>query len=260
MSTISGVSSASSAWSGMSSARASARSDKMFAKVDTDSSGSVDTSELQSMLDDISSKTGNTLGSASDLMTTMDTDGSGTLSKDELDTGMKSLMPPPSSTLDFAQQQGGMGGMDGMPPPPPPPDGASASSDSSSSTSSTSSTDPLDTNGDGVVSAEERAAGALQDAVTSLFAVADTDGDKTISKSEADTLKQKMDAVLEGLQSASTSSTSGSSSSDSSSSSSRDAAAQTLTAFIDLVLKQYGQTAAASTASATSDASISLTA
>ena len=260
MSTISGISSASSAWSGMSSARASARSEKMFAKVDTDGSGSVDTTELQSMLDDISSKTGNTLGSASDLMSTMDTDGSGTLSKDELDTGMKSLMPPPSSTLDFAQQQGGMGGMgdmDGMPPPPPPPDGVSASSDSSSGTSST---DPLDTNGDGVVSAEERAAGALQDAVTSLFAAADTDGDKSISKSEADTLKQKMDAVLEGLQSASASSVQTASSSDSSSSTSRDAASQTLTAFIDLVLKQYGQTAAASTASATNDASISLTA
>jgi len=260
MSTISGVSSANSAWSGMSSARASARSEKMFAKVDTDGSGSVDTTELQSMLDDISSKTGTTLGSAGDLMTTMDTDGSGSLSKDELDTGMKSLMPPPSSTLDFAQQQGGMGGMGGMPPPPPP-DGASASSDSSSSTSST---DPLDTNGDGVVSAEEAAAGALKDAVASLFAAADTDGDKSISKSEADTLKQKMDAVLQGLQSASTSSvqttSSSSSSSDSSSSSSRDAASQTLTAFIDLVLKQYGQTAAASTASATNDASISLTA
>jgi hypothetical protein len=230
----------------------------MFAKVDTDSSGSVDTSELQSMLDDISSKTGNTLGSASDLMTTMDTDGSGSLSKDELDTGMKSLMPPPSSTLDFAQQQGGMGGMDGMPPPPPPPDGASASSDSSSSTSST---DPLDTNGDCVVSAEEAAAGALKDAVASLFAAADTDGDKSISKSEADTLKQKMDAVLQGLQSTSTSSTSSvqtASSSDSSSSASRDAASQTLTAFIDLVLKQYGQ--AASATSATNDASISLTA
>jgi hypothetical protein len=182
----------------------------------------------------------------------MDTDGSGSLSKDELDTGMKSLMPPPSSTLDFAQQQGGMGGM----PPPPPPDGASASSDSSSS--STSSTDPLDTNGDGVVSAEEAAAGALKDAVASLFAAADTDGDKSISKSEADTLKQKMDAVLEGLQSASTSSVQTASSSDSSSSTSRDAASQTLTAFIDLVRKQYGQAASAS--SATNDASISLTA
>jgi hypothetical protein len=143
-------------------------------------------------------------------------------------------------------------------PPPPPPDGASASSDSS--TSSTSSTDPLDTNGDGVVSAEEAAAGALKDAVASLFAAADTDGDKSISKSEADTLKQKMDAVLEGLQSASTSTSSvqTASSSDSSNSTSRDAASQTLTAFIDLVLKQYGQAASAS--SATNDASISLTA
>ena len=245
MTTISGTGSASHAWSEMSSARSSARAAKMFAKVDADGSGSVDKTELQGMLDHLAEKSGNSLGSADELMTKMDADGNGSLSQSELDAGMKSLMPAPASTVDFAQQSQGM-------PPPPPPDAAGSSSNGA--------TDPLDTNGDGVVSAEEAAAGALKDAVASLFAAADTDGDKSISKSEADTLKQKMDAVLEGLQSASTSSTSGSSSSDSSSSSSRDAASQTLTAFIDLVLKQYGQTAAASTASATNDASISLTA
>lgn len=66
---------------------------------------------------------------------------------------------------------------------------------------------------------------------------------------------QQVDAAAGNrLQSTSTSNTS----SASSSSSSSDAASVTLTAFIDLVMKQYGQTAAAS--AATHDASISLTA
>jgi len=38
--------------------------ERAFAKVDTDSSGSIDTSELQSMVDDISGKTDQSLGSS----------------------------------------------------------------------------------------------------------------------------------------------------------------------------------------------------
>lgn len=250
MSTISGIGSASSAWSEMSSARASSRSARMFGKVDADSSGTVDATELQSMLDDINDKTGTTLGSASDLMTSMDTDGSGSLSADELDAGMKSLMPAPGSTVDFAQQSGGARPPpppDGEMPPPPPAD---------ASTGASSSADPLDTNGDGVVSAEERAAGAMQDAIGNLFAAADIDGDKSISQSEADALAKNIEAALEGLQS---SSSGAGSSGDPSSGSSDKASSLTLSSFIELVLKQYGQTAAAS-ATSTSDSSISVTA
>jgi Ca2+-binding EF-hand superfamily protein len=248
MSTISGISGASSAWSEMSSARASSRSAKMFSKVDTDTSGTVDATELQSMLDDIQDKTGNTLGSASDLMSSMDSDGSGGLSADELDTGMKSLMPAPGSTVDFAQQSSGgrpPPPPDGEMPPPPPPEASSSTS---------SGTDPLDTNGDGIVSAEERAAGAMQDAISNLFAAADTDGDKSIGKSEADPLATNIDAALEGLQSSSSSSTS-----DSSNSASDKASSLTLSSFIELALKQYGQTATVATSS-TSDSSISVSA
>lgn len=229
MTTISGTGSANSAWSEMSSARSSARAAKMFAKVDVDGSGSVDKTELQGMLDHIAEKSGNSLGSADELMTKMDADGSGSLSQSELDAGMKSLMPAPSSTVDFAQQSQGM--------PPPPPDGASGSS----------ATDPLDTNGDGTVSAEERAAGALNEAIANLFAAADTDGDKTISQTEADKLKATMDSVVQGLQ--------GSSNTSNSSSSTGDAPGFSLTAFVDLVLKQYAQGAAAG---ASTDAASSL--
>ena len=236
MTTISGTGSASHAWSEMSSARSSARAAKMFAKVDADGSGSVDKTELQGMLDHLAEKSGNSLGSADELMTKMDADGNGSLSQSELDAGMKSLMPAPASTVDFVQQS------QGMPPPPPPSDAAGSSSNGA--------TDPLDTNGDGTVSPEERAAGALNDAIATLFAAADTNGDKTISQSEADTLKEKMDTVVQGLQDSSSASTSSSSTSDTSGFS--------LSAFVDLVLKQYAQGAAASTgADATSSLSVS---
>ena len=55
MSSITGVNSGSSAWSSMgaiSSSRAQMK-EKLFSKVDSDSSGGVDAIELQSMLDDI---------------------------------------------------------------------------------------------------------------------------------------------------------------------------------------------------------------
>ena len=242
MSTISGASSASSAWSGMSSARANSRADRMFSKVDTDGSGSVDKTELQDMLDNIAQKTGTSLGSADDLMSKMDTDGDGSLSKDELASGMKSLMPAPSSTVEFAHHGGG-GGCH-MPPP---------DSDSSGSTSTTA-TDPLDTNGDGVVSADELAAGQLKNAANDLFAAIDTNGDKSISKSEAETFKQNVDGAIQGMESAGSSSASGSQTSSSGDSSSN----QALSSFIDLVLKQYSQTAAATASSGSADASLSV--
>lgn len=218
MTTISGTSGGHAGWSRTHSASAkasgSSRADKMFAKADADGSGSVDKTELQSMLDKIAEKTGNSLGSTDDLMTKMDTDGNGSLSKDELATGMKSLMPPPSSTVDFAQQSSA------LPPPPP----------------------PSDDN---------------DNALQKLFAAADTDGDKTISQSEADALKQKMDAVIQGLQDGSA--TSSSSSSSSSSSTGGDASGFNLSAFVDLVLKQYAQ-GAASTTAASASTSLSVTA
>jgi hypothetical protein len=189
MNTISGVGGASSAWAGASAMKA-----KMFAKVDSDSSGSVDKTELQGMLDKISEKTGSQLGSADDLLGKMDSDGNGSLSSDELDAGMKSLMPAPKSTVDFAQQRGG--GEEGGGPPPcdgPPPAGAASSTDSSSSNGDT---DPLDTNEDGTVSAQERAAGELQDLLKKLVSAADSDGDQQLSSSEIDSFQSRMQTAL----------------------------------------------------------------
>lgn len=282
MSTISGVSGSGDAWATMKAQRSQMQA-KMFAKVDTDSSGGVDKSELGSMMADVAKKTGVTNSASSDeLFSKMDSNSDGSLSSDELDQGMQSIMPPPPSTMDFAQSrsdsgtsstgssgddlfgkvdtdgdgsvseaemkslmdkmasdsgadstsstpssdmfaqldtdsdgslsqtefeagrpQGGSGpqGAGGMPPPPPPPN-------SSSATSSTT-YDPLDTNEDGTVSAQERLAGSSSssstDAVQTLLKAIDTNDDKKISSDETDAFMEQLTAQLEGTDSSATS-------------------------------------------------------
>ncbi|MFO6420070.1 XopAW family type III secretion system calcium-binding effector [Hylemonella sp. W303a] len=167
MSSISGISGASSAWSSMIAMRGNrppAGKDpaEMFAKVDTDGNGSVDETELQTMLDDISEKTGTSFdASAGELLGKMDSDGDGSLSQAELEEGMRSLLPPPS-TMDFAQSRGAEGVDDLF--------------------------GKIDTDGDGKVSSDELQAlyekmGIEEDA-TERFAELDTDGDGSLSQTE----------------------------------------------------------------------------
>ena len=111
MSTTSGVSGSSNAWAALNTQRNQHQA-KMFAKVDTDGNGSVNEAELSTMLSDISEKTGTSLGDSKELFTKMDSNSDGSLSSDELDAGMKALMPPPPSTMEFAQSRG-MGEMGG---------------------------------------------------------------------------------------------------------------------------------------------------
>ncbi|MFZ4552776.1 MAG: hypothetical protein ACOYNB_13255 [Aquabacterium sp.] len=256
MSSITGVSSGSSAWSSMgaiSSSRAQMR-EKLFSKVDSDSSGSVDATELQSMLDDIAKHTGTSSStSAADALKSLDSNGDGSLDADELlDQGTKSLMPEPPSTMAFAQARsaGGMQGAGG-PPPPPPSDDTSSDASSTSSTSATS-YDPLDTNQDGTVSAEERAAGEAKKAMQALLKAVDTDGDKQISDSEFSKFEDMLSAAVQ--EAGSTSSSGNSSSTDS-----QGSQQFTLTQLADLVIKQYAKTATNSV-SQSSGSSLNVTA
>lgn len=89
-----------------------------------------------------------------DMLNRMDSDSSGGVSQSELDTAFA----PPADTQGFVQSRGGM--------PPPPPMGGAGDSEAT--------TDPLDTNGDGVVSAEELAT-QLQAAATAYNAHATED-------------------------------------------------------------------------------------
>jgi len=209
MSTISGVGGSGNAWAAASTQRTNHQA-RMFAKVDTDGNGSVDQSELGTMLDKISQKTGASFGDTAKVFTSMDTNGDGSLSSNELSAGMKSLMQTSSSTMDFAQARNSNSASGGDPdgdgdgprgvggPPPGPPPAAAASSSTSSSSSSASTTyDPLDTNQDGVVSAEERLAGSTKtDPLQALFKAMDTNSDGTVSKTETDAFAKKLSDLV----------------------------------------------------------------
>ena len=236
MSTISAVGGASSAWADYGSSRANAMKEKMFAKVDQDGSGGVDKTELQGMLDEIGQKSGTSLGSADDLLGKMDSDGNGSLSQDELDSGMKSLMPAPSSTLDFAQQHSG----GGMPPPPASGGGGDNSASATSSSSSSSNTDPLDTNEDGVVSAQERAAGELKDLIKALTGAADKDSGTQVSQTDSTLVVTQFQTTLDSTTGTQTAGES-SSSAEGSSSGSQDRL--NLSALRDLIRNEYSKAA-----------------
>ncbi len=167
MSTISGVSGASNPWAALNSQRSQHQA-KMFAKVDADSSGGVDQTELSTMLADISEKTGVSLGDSKELFTQMDSNSDGSLSSDELGEGMKSLMPPPPSTMVFAQSRsaGGSGGNQ---------DDLFAK---------------VDTNSDGSLDADElkvltaKIQSDTGQDVSTQFSKLDTDGDSKLSQTE----------------------------------------------------------------------------
>lgn len=159
-------------------------SEKLQADFDADGSGALDATELQSLVDDMASRTGQSGSrSAQDLLSANDSDSNGSLSTAELESALSSMRPAPS-TLDFAQGRGagaeddlfskadgdGSGSlsqdeltamlqqMQGQ--------GASANSASASGTSSTS--------------------GTSSDDAQALFSALDSDGDGALSQSEFD--------------------------------------------------------------------------
>jgi Ca2+-binding EF-hand superfamily protein len=152
---------------------------------DTDGDGLMSTSELTSALSanapsdapaDASSKM------ASDIMSALDTDGDGSLSTDEISTAISNAASDSASTQ----------AMRGPPPGPPPSGGEGGGAGGASGSSGSSGVfESLDTNQDGVVSAEELAAangGDSTDATTSaasdLIKAADQDGDGSLSGGE----------------------------------------------------------------------------
>ena len=113
MSSISSIGGAGGGWSTGHVHRQPPSQQRLFDKVDSDGDGGVSATEFESMVSDISAKTGNTLGDSAELFSQMDGDGDGSLSSSELQEGMKSLMPPPPSTMAFAQSRGAGGESDG---------------------------------------------------------------------------------------------------------------------------------------------------
>lgn len=163
MSSISSISTSSNAWA----TQRSAMQTRMFAKIDTDSSGSVNADELQTMLDDVSQHTGVSFQkTAQELLTAMDSNGDGALGSEELAQGMQSVMPPPPSTMDFAQAR----------------NGSQEGSDDLFA--------KVDTDGDGSISQSELTELGQKMGKTDSaerFAALDTDSDGALSQTEFDT-------------------------------------------------------------------------
>jgi len=179
------ISSVSSAWSSASVQRASRPGpspERLLSKIDTDGSGGVSDTELQSLLDNVAKKTGvSSQTSAADLVKQYDANGDGSLNADELGNTLQSALPPPPSTMAFAQSRGGEG--------------------SSSATSATGQAGDdlfgkVDSDGDGAVSKTELQAlleamsggTASQTGVSSddVFSQLDTDGDGSLTQAEFD--------------------------------------------------------------------------
>ena len=97
------ISSVGSAWSSASLQRSAGQRppEKLLSKLDTDQSGGVDGTELQSLIDDVAQKTGMGLDtSAKDMLAQYDADGDGSLNGEELGSAMKNLLPPPPTTME----------------------------------------------------------------------------------------------------------------------------------------------------------------
>ena len=114
-----------------------------FDKVDSNGDGAIDKTEFSAFAVEMSEKTGRSVDVDQE-MAEIDTDGDGLVNPEELEAG-RPEGPPPGMMVGM-KGGGGMQAPSGMSGP--------------SETESSSSTDPLDTNGDGVVDAEEAKSGS----------------------------------------------------------------------------------------------------
>jgi Ca2+-binding EF-hand superfamily protein len=244
MSTISSVGNPASAWSDLTSSRAASRKDGMFANAGTSGDGTVDAADLQSMLDRSSGQPGSSIANADDMMPRGGPDTNGAMS----------LLPAPSSTVDFAQQRAGADALfsqidtDG--------DGAisNAEFDAALTMQPTDESDPsgsgidasmASTDADDTPTATDLAAGQFDDLVGSLASALDNSSTGSLTATQADAFKSQFDAAITSMTSADSSSGSSSATdADTSSPWSQQQLGTDLSAMADLVMKQYGQASA----------------
>lgn len=188
MSSLSTVSSTSSGWANAMPPRppgGGRLAERLLSQFDADNSGSVDSTELQNLLSDVSQKTGldTSSTSASDLLSASDSNGDGSLSASELGNALKSVLPQPPSTLDFVQSRSSVGS------------GSSASTPTGQAGGDLFS--QLDTNSDKSVSQDElqslldqmasdQGNGSSAPSASDVISQLDTNGDGSLSASELD--------------------------------------------------------------------------
>jgi Ca2+-binding EF-hand superfamily protein len=113
--------------------------DSLFSKIDSNGDGSLDETEINAFVQSMSNTTGNA-PTAEDLISKLDTDGNGQISRQEFDAGRPE-----------GHRHGGMGKAHDL----------MGTSGDDGNNNSSSNLDPLDTNGDGIVDAQELAAAGL---------------------------------------------------------------------------------------------------
>lgn len=163
---------------------ASQMAEDLFSKLDTQSKGYLEASDLASALGSNSSSTSS--ASAEEVFKSLDSDSDGKLTKTELSDGLKKVQDQLESSFQ-AMRTKGKGDM----PPPPPPQGGNGDADSdtdSTSSSQSASYDPADTNKDGTVSATEALAYALSNSSSTS-----SSSDASTSSSSTDTTASNTD-------------------------------------------------------------------
>jgi len=184
MSAISGLGSASScaSYGGASPAK---MKEKLFAAMDANGDGSVDKTEMQSLLDKMSAASGTSSAlSVDNIMGEVDTNGDGAISKSEFAAGGSKPkdsygsdnLSSQMSTAQFVHMAGA-----GGPPAGPPPGGDLSS---------------LDKDDDGSISSSEFGIDSSSDTrLTKLFKAIDTDSSGSLSSDETAAFKAAMDAA-----------------------------------------------------------------
>ena len=165
---------------------ASQMAEDLFSKLDTQSKGYLEASDLASALGSNNSSTSS--ASAEEVFKSLDSDSDGKLTKTELSDGLKKVQDQLENSFQ-AMRTKGKGDM----PPPPPPQGGNGDADSDTDSSSTSSSqsasyDPADTNKDGTVSATEALAYALSNSSSTS-----SSSDASTSSSSTDTTASNTD-------------------------------------------------------------------
>lgn len=142
-----------------------------FNQIDTNQDGSIDKSEIASLIQESSSNLVNSFFS------NLDTNQDDLVGTIEFESGMAKLEQQ-------MKQAGGVAGTSGMSAPPSPPDKVF---------------DTADTNKDGIVTKDELAAAIGQGGgnIDELFSQVDTDGDGSITRAEDDAFLAQMDARKE---------------------------------------------------------------
>lgn len=186
--------------------------EEKFNNIDTDSSGGVSATELVTLTDEISSRSGQTIN-ADDALATFDSDSDGALSQSEMDNMMTAVMEqfgPPSQSggadpsfqqaLSSYSENMGSSELSSMisqigsmpaPPPPPPPNAAEQFSEVDGDSSGDISLEELMT----LTEEMSEVSGTTLDA-EELLAASDSDADGVLNEEEMNSLMSELHEKL----------------------------------------------------------------